>query len=132
MIMDYPQLKSKLGQTEAKQNVRVNLKIVLFMFYCFITIKIFWWFLSAPSTISQKNCIPIPTFLLYIIRFLFMTFWKHFKRKLQKTLAWNIFKRKDVGLKSYLTFFLPKYSSSLLINSYTIKYNASNESHWTR
>ena len=39
--MDYPQLKSKLGQTEAKQNVRVNLKIVLFMFYCFITIKIF-------------------------------------------------------------------------------------------
>ena len=26
MIMNYPQLKSKLGQTEAKQNVRVNLK----------------------------------------------------------------------------------------------------------
>ena len=26
MILDYPQLKSKLGQTEAKHNVRVNLK----------------------------------------------------------------------------------------------------------
>lgn len=28
--MDYPQLKSKLGQTEAKQNVRVHLKTSAF------------------------------------------------------------------------------------------------------